>query len=227
MAAKRQVKQKDHENLSEANIKNVISLLESNPPITKKQACEILNIAYNTKRLDSIIEGYKHRKEVEERNRAKKKGTPVTPDEVKEIIASYLRGLPVAEIARNIFRNTTFVNSVISNVGVPRKLTASEPWQEATLPEQCVSDDFSVNELAWCNKYNAGCYIKAKIDDPMYEEKYGCSAYKIYVIEPIVEPIPGYNREIGGFYANVLSSELGKLQHLLVHCPNLWDILKQ
>jgi len=58
---KRGVKAKDHEKLDDANIQKVSDLLEADKPITKKEACEILNISYNTTRLKKIIEEYKDR----------------------------------------------------------------------------------------------------------------------------------------------------------------------
>ena len=42
------VKVKDSEKLTPSNIRQVINLLESNKPITKKQACSMLRISYNT-----------------------------------------------------------------------------------------------------------------------------------------------------------------------------------
>jgi hypothetical protein len=44
------VRKKREEKLSEANINKVIELLAAEKPITKKEACEILHIAYNTTR---------------------------------------------------------------------------------------------------------------------------------------------------------------------------------
>ena len=51
MAISRGVKKKSHEKLDSANIQRVIDLLEQDEPITKKEACEMLNIRYNTTRL--------------------------------------------------------------------------------------------------------------------------------------------------------------------------------
>ena len=64
---------KKHENLTQANITKVISLLEpkEGKPITKKEACAILNIAYNTTRLQKIID--EHKEMVEFRARRKHK----------------------------------------------------------------------------------------------------------------------------------------------------------
>ena len=51
---KKRTKAQEHEKLTEANISHVIKLLEAENPITKKEACDILNITYNTTRLISI-----------------------------------------------------------------------------------------------------------------------------------------------------------------------------
>ena len=55
------VKKKDHENLTAANIERVISELRADSPISKKEACSMLNIAYNTTRLQNIIDDYEDR----------------------------------------------------------------------------------------------------------------------------------------------------------------------
>ena len=41
----RQTRKRDHEKLDEANLNRVIELLEGEKPITKKVACEMLNIS--------------------------------------------------------------------------------------------------------------------------------------------------------------------------------------
>ena len=49
------VRQKKHEKLDETTLNKVVFLLEQPNPITKKEACEILNITYNTTRLNKIL----------------------------------------------------------------------------------------------------------------------------------------------------------------------------
>lgn len=219
------VKKKEHENLSDANIKRVMELLKATPAITKKQACEILNISYNVKRLESIIEGYKRQKEVAAKNRAAKRGTSATDEEVKEIIQSYLKGEPVSTIANSLFRPTKFVNDIINTIGIPRKLTGDEDRRKAVLPEQCVSDTFAIGEVAWSVKYNSGCIIEAELPNSIYEKKYGSKCYRIYVMKSLDEMVPGYNSNLGGFNAFVPASDLGSLQHLLKYVPSLNRIL--
>lgn len=60
--AARKTKNGEQEKLEDENVLRVIKLLEDTNPITKKEACSLLNIAYNTTRLASIIDKYKERK---------------------------------------------------------------------------------------------------------------------------------------------------------------------
>ena len=50
------IRAKKGENLSRDNIAKVHELLSAENPITKKEACSILNISYNTTRLANIIQ---------------------------------------------------------------------------------------------------------------------------------------------------------------------------
>ena len=45
MAGSRGVKKRSHEKLTDSNIQHVIGLLNAKSPITKKEACSILNIS--------------------------------------------------------------------------------------------------------------------------------------------------------------------------------------
>ena len=80
----RVVKKKAHENLTDESISKVISLLRQDSPITKKEACEILNIRYNTTRLQNIIDDFeqtlarKERFKAEKRGKAASQGTGIT-----------------------------------------------------------------------------------------------------------------------------------------------------
>ena len=64
-----------HEKLDAANMTKVIELLDSDTPITKKAACEHLNISYNTKRLASLIDEFIQKRANDKRLRAKMRST--------------------------------------------------------------------------------------------------------------------------------------------------------
>ena len=71
----------DNDKLTDTNIARVIKLLNPTPEsgekaITKKTACEIIGIAYNTTRLGTLIESYEERIAKEKAKRAEKRGKP-------------------------------------------------------------------------------------------------------------------------------------------------------
>ena len=51
----RTIRKKGHEKLDDANLQRVLDHLNADQPITKKEACSMLNITYNTTRLNSIM----------------------------------------------------------------------------------------------------------------------------------------------------------------------------
>ena len=82
---RRGIKKKEGENLTDANIKKVIRLLTQENPITKREACDILNISYNTTRLSRIVEQYQADMEFRKTRMAQKRGRPATKDEIADI----------------------------------------------------------------------------------------------------------------------------------------------
>jgi len=191
----KRIKKKDHENITDANIKKVIQLLNSSPAITKKQACEILNISYNTSRLNNIIESFEEEQQLVKRMKAKKRGRPADNREIGGMVESYLEG-------------ASFADTIIEKVGVPQRVTGDDRFHTEYLPDECVGNSFELGEVAWSAKYHASCVIKAKHDKPLYYERYGCECYDVYVNEDT----EGFVK--GGFYASAPAYDLGKLNHL-------------
>jgi len=202
--AKRGVKVKEHEKLSDSNIKRVIDLLNSSPPISKKEACTILNISYNTTRLNKIIENYKEQQDLIKRMKAKKRGTPADKDEIKWIIQSFIRGESIADIAKKNYRSTAFINHLIENLGVPERAKGDDAHKVSLLPDNCIGDSFAEGEIAWSAKYHAPCKVVKEL-----KTNYEWPCYRIWVIERSEET---FNQ--GGFYAAQLAYDLGKLTHL-------------
>lgn len=207
------VKTKEHENLTEASIKRVIELLEAEKPISKKEACEILNISYNTTRLTKIIENYRGEQAESARKRAANRGKPATPYEIQSIIEGYLDGSPIAEIAKRIYRSTSFIKEVIDAVGVPQKVVGAEYWNPCIIPEQCTREEFEPGQVVWHAKRHAMAIVmEQKFNVSDKENNY----YQVYVIEPIEEPSPFFPQyqEYGGYYDGAYAYDLGSLDHL-------------
>lgn len=159
---KKRVKAKEGENLSKATIKRVIALLEDpEHKITKKAACEILNISYNTTRLDSIIENYKLDEQQTKELRAKRRGQAPTTDEISIVITSYLEGDPISKIAERIYRSTFFVKNILNSYGVPSKIPGATFFKDVPLiPEIACRDEFKVGDIVYSARYHNLAQIK-------------------------------------------------------------------
>lgn len=226
---RRGVKKKDYENLTKANIKKVIDLLsgKETKAITKKEACEILNISYNTKRLDNIIAEFEEKIQHEKMRRSQNRGKPAQKHEIQEAVTRYLRGDSVQAIAAGLYRSPAFITNLIEKIGVPQRVVSVEEKRGYDyLPEECVAEEFSEGEIAWSASYHTAvkvireltpeyCESKPGLGNTNYEEKYGSKCYNIYVLEEVESEgsfFPGVDS--GGFFANSLAYDLGKLTHL-------------
>ena len=205
---RRGTKKKSHENLTDSSIKNVISLLEAEKPVTKKEACDILNISYNTTRLNKIIEEWKENQEYRAKRKAEKRGKPASDSEISNVVESYLEGDSISNKAKRLFRSSIFVKNIIQRVGVPEK--GDRNYTKATyLPDECVAENFSEKEVAWSAIYDAPCVVLKRENDEKYIPRYGVPVYAIYVKQES-ELYPG----MAGFYGHSAAYDLGKLEHL-------------
>jgi hypothetical protein len=217
------VKKKDYENLSETNISKVINLLNAEQPISKKAACDMLNIVYNTTRLQRIIDDFEDKIEYRALRKKQNRGKAATNAEICEAVERYLSGDPISEIAKGLYRSSGFIKGIIERVGVP---TASQDGKTDTLPERCIAESFSPEEVVWSAVYNKPARVnyevsvdyqseKAGFIDVNYEKKYGSKCYAIYIMEEIREDTEKWaNVETGGYFAYSLAYDLGKLEHL-------------
>ena len=210
------IRKKKQEKLDYENIQRVADALSSTNPVTKKEACEMLNISYNTTRLNRILEDFNETMTHRATRKAQLKGTKATDMEIKQVIESYLNEHPISDIAQGMYRSSTFVKNILNRVGVPLKRPATEQGlsnKTGYLPEECVSETFEPNEKVW----HAGKDLPARVikELPNYESKYGSKCYQIYVIEltNFESPYFGFIKE-GGYYATSLAYDLGSLTHL-------------
>jgi len=213
------VRKKREEKLSEANINKVIELLASEKPITKKEACEILHIAYNTTRLNKIIADHQETIEFRAKRNAQNKGKGVTEAEKVSIVKHYLEGANVSDIAKALYRSPAFIKAVIERMGVPQKLpdTDYQGIKESMIPEPCVAEEFEEGERVWSARGNCIAIVQKEINSTQtnYEEKYGSKMYHIWEIQmaECESPYFGLVRN-AGHNATRLAYDLGSLKHL-------------
>ena len=212
---------KKHENLTQANITKVIELLnptDGSKPITKKEACGILNIAYNTTRLGNIISEHLETMEFRARRKAQNKGKAATKKEITDAVAGYLDGMTVADIAKSLYRSPAFVKGIIERIGVPQKLahTDYEGRRTALLPDQCMSDEFAEGEKIWAIRQNYPAIVQRELKPEQAEER-GYKLYLVYTIEAQQEDLKNtyfpYLSFAGKNHA-LAAYDMGSLRHL-------------
>lgn len=207
---------KKHENLSEANINKVIELLDADKPITKKEACGMLNIAYNTTRLTKIIVEHNETMSFRARRKAQNKGKGADPVEIKQTVQMYLDGFNVSDIAKSLYRSPAFIKGIIERLGVPQKLSMTDydGRRNAILPDQCMAEEFEIGEKVWCIHQNYPAYIQREVR-PEEAEVRGYKLYLVYTIECTdLSKTFHPNLTFAGKYYPLPTYSLGSLKHL-------------
>lgn len=164
-------KRTDNDLLTETNIQRVISLLEpkdGSKSGTKKDACQILGIAYNTTRLATIIQSYKEKKAKELERRSALRGKPATQDEINFVIQEYMEGNTVDAISKSLYRSSGFVRQLLERYQVPVRATSQDYFRPELIPDGAVRDRFAVGEVVYSAKYDSMARIDKEQSDPRY-----------------------------------------------------------
>jgi len=147
------VKVKDYERLDDENVKHVIGLLEQDAPITKKAACGVLSISYNTKRLDNIIQTYKDKLVMRKTRFAKNRGTAWDNFDTKLLVIRYLKGDSISGLSDSLFRSNGAIKKQLEFCGVPFRSTDASYHRPDILPDSCLKESFKNGELVWSSRY--------------------------------------------------------------------------
>lgn len=169
----------DEDKLTDANLERVISLLEpvEGKPITKKDACQILGITYNTTRLGQLIEKYKEKKAKEAERRAALRGKPATQEEIVYIIQEYLEGNTIDGISKATYRSANFVKQLLEKHNVPIRATSHDYFNPELVPEGAMRDRFTVGEIVYSARYDS----IARIDTEQHDPRHGW-VYRIWLL---------------------------------------------
>jgi hypothetical protein len=192
----------EEELMTDANISRVIRLLEpteeGKKPITKKDACAILGMSYNTTRLGTIIEDYKQKQVRTAQRKSQLRGKPATQEEKVYIISEYLNGETVDAISKMTYRSSKFIKDVLEGNSVPIRVPGSSYFDPQLIPDGAVRDRFKIGEVVYSSRYDS----IARIDAEQKSDKYGF-VYRIWLMS---------ERWLQSAYQE--ASELASLEHL-------------
>jgi hypothetical protein len=179
--ATRKRPQLETELMTDANITKVIRLLdpqeEGKKPITKKDACAILGMSYNTTRLGTIIEEYKQKQTRISERKSQLRGKPATQEEKVYIISEYLNGETVDAISKMTYRSSRFIKDILEGNSVPIRVPGSTYFNPELIPDGAVRDRFKIGEVVYSARYDS----TARIDSEQKTEKYGF-VYRIWLL---------------------------------------------
>ena len=195
-------KPKDDKLLDDAHLERVISLLEPTEEgvkaISKKDACQILNIAYNTTRLGTLIERYKEKKAREHKRRSELRGKPLTPEEIAYTIGEYLEGISIEEISRSTYRSREKITQALAESNVPTRPASYDYFKPELIPDDATRERFKVGEIVWSAQYDSA----AKIEKEDTHSTWGF-IYRVWLLS-----------ERWKQYAHVPACEIASLEHL-------------
>lgn len=153
--------------ISEAKIRQAIWMLKQKK--TKKSVCEHLGIAYNTKRLDKLIQDFRDREDREKRLKEKAKNSPITDSMKKTIIQDYLNGEAQSVIAKQFYISPQRVKKVLLENNVPIR---SRRKNEPAKTEHIVQDlevKFNSGEKVFFGELNSFASITQVYDEEYVE----------------------------------------------------------
>ena len=171
-----------------------------------------------------IIQNHEEQKEYVTKRKSQNRGKAASDAEICEAVTDYLQGSTVSDISRRLYRSAGFVKTLLEKVGVPHRPSNEEERRELEyFPDECVSEDFDVGEIAWSSTYHSTVIVDQKLTKQYisdksglqafdYERKYGTHCYSVYVLQKV--QTEDLDIQTGGFSAYVPAYELGKLEHL-------------
>lgn len=188
--------------MTPANISKVIRLLEPTEegvkPITKKDACQMLGMSYNTTRLGTIIEEFKKTQARNAERRAALRGKPASPEDTIYIITEYLNGETVDAISKMTYRSPGFIKNLLEANAVPIRVPGSTYFTPELIPDGAVRERFKVGEVVYSARYDS----IARIDTEQKTTEHGW-IYRIWLLS---------DRWLQSAYQE--AHELASLQHL-------------
>ena len=189
--------------ISQEQYEAAIKLLEAGG--TKKAACELLGIKYNTTRLGKLLDTYSEDLAMDKRLRAKKRKEPVSKEELVTLIEDYLSGMSLDEISRTSYRSTALIKHHLEKHGAMLRHTSYDELNPPMLPEQCIYNSFEDGEYVWSAKYNSVARVICKFKN----------AYRIKVVNEHMNQ-----------YSYQAPEELGSLRHLIGLGVNVKGLMK-
>ena len=165
--------------ISEATYELVIETRDAGN-VTKKRLCEMLGIAYNTKRLDTLLEDFEAEKEHRKAMMKKMRTKSISEQDVAGFVEDYLTGESLVEIAKRSYRSPALIRRRLEMAGVwgLRFQETPNPLDPHLVPDECMSETFEVGQKVWVPGYRC----LGEVKNIYTNQPDGVDAYRVYLL---------------------------------------------
>ena len=153
--------------ISEAKIRQVIWMLKTGK--TKKACCEHLGIAYNTKKLDTIVEDFHKRIEREAELKKAAKTKIFTQKEKEAIAKQYLSGESQSTLAEQYFISPQRIKNILMETNTPIRGRGKNSEAKVDHIVQDLETKFKAGDKVFLAKYNCFAIVHSVFDEDYIE----------------------------------------------------------
>jgi hypothetical protein len=132
---------------------------------TKKACCEQLGIAYNTKRLDKILEDFDAKLAREEELKTKAKNKVFTRDEMKTIAQAYLDGETQSGLAKQFFVSPQKIKKMLIEMNVPIRARGKKKAANVEHVVQDLDVKFAKGQKVFVPSLNTFGFVEEVFDE--------------------------------------------------------------
>ena len=151
--------------------------------------------------METRIEEYKEAKRLSAEMRKKKRGTPISEQELVNMIEDVLSGDTLKEISERYYRSQQMIKNKLRDVGaLIRSNASSNPADPHELPDECIDGDIAVGDIVYVPGY--GCF--AEVDKDVSKVGYTYKAFRVYLLDQDQQR-----------YVSYFEYDLGSVKHLI------------
>jgi len=215
------------EEIPESKIRNAIWYLKIGK--TKKFVCEFLGIAYNTSRLNKIIEDFRAKELRAKELKEKAKTMEITPEIKKDIVSSYINGEAQSSIATRYYISPQKVKKILMDMNVPLRARAKNAAAKTEHVVQDLDIKLSLNDRVFYGNENCFAFV-TKIYDEEYAESLRSGKQRWVELIPWKEggkhkdPVLDIHYQI---YWELEDGSVWKLESLKAHLKRVEDLIAE
>ena len=165
--------------IPEAKVRQAIWMLKTNK--TKKSICEHLGIAYNTKRIDTIISEFRDKQARTKELKTKARHKSLTHNEELSIISSYEEGESMSALAQKLYLTPQRIKKVLLSHGIPLRARKKKGAAKVDHIIQDLEVKFSIGDRVFVSNTSEFATIQDVFDEEWIQ--YHSESYRSRYVE--------------------------------------------